>query len=113
MPACPRDSQYSSVPPPGFTGDRSTSKNTQLVELLEKVTDKYRRESHAVEQQSKQTSLLIAIMQYTLLADQISNHDRENFLQNMITIANDLLADDHQNIQTISSNDSGKRTTIR
>lgn len=96
MPACPRADEYSALPPPGFTGNNCISKSAQLIELLEKVIEKYRCEPYTVEQRAKQTDLLLSIAQYTILAGPISNDDRRRFLQQIVSIGGDLLTEDQQ-----------------
>ena len=111
MPACPRDNQYSSLPPPGFTDDSLALKRVQLIELLEKVIDKCQREPQFVEQQPKQTDLLVSIAQFTLLSTPISPNDKRDFLNNIVTIAQDLLIDENQvnNDEITLSTNSSKR----
>ena len=103
MPACPRGEEYS---PPGFTGDNCLSKSTQLMALLETVVEKYRREPRLVEQRAKQTDLLLAIAQYTILAEPISNEDRRAFLRQIVSTGGDLLMEDQP------SSDSSERTAM-
>jgi hypothetical protein len=91
MPACPRDNQYSSLPPPGFNEDILALKRVKLIELLEKVIDKCQREPQFIEQQSKQTDLLVEIAQLTLSVD-----NKREFLNNILTIGQDLLTDENQ-----------------
>ncbi|CAF0791582.1 unnamed protein product [Rotaria sp. Silwood1] len=96
MPTCPRDDQYSSKPPPGFTDDNLTLKRVQLNDLLVKVINKYQHEPQFLEQQSKETDLLIAVAQLILLPSPISSDDKRDFLHNIVTIGQDLLTDENQ-----------------
>jgi len=102
MPACPRDNQYSTLPPPGFSNDNVALKTGQLIELLEKVIDKFQREPQLIEQQPKQTNLLISIAQLTLLSTPISSDDKRDFLNNILTIGQTLLTDEN-NTELVSS----------
>jgi hypothetical protein len=89
MPACPRDNQNSTLPPPGFTDVNVKLKREQLIELLKNIIDKCQQETLFVAQQPKQTDLLISIAQLTLLP---TTNDRQEFLTNIVTISQDLLA---------------------
>jgi hypothetical protein len=104
MPECPRDNDYITKPPPGFTQDSLPLKRVQLIELLEKVRDKYQQEPQFVEQLPKQTDLLFSIAQFTLLP--ASNEGKRNFLNNIVMIAQDLLLDENQDVTmtTLPSN---------
>jgi hypothetical protein len=104
MPACPRDNQHSTLPspPPGFTDANVVLKREQLIELLKNVIDKYQQETLFVAQQPKQTDLLFSIAQLTLLS---TPNDRREFLNNIVTITQDLLADEN-NTDIASSIDS-------
>lgn len=106
MPACPRDNQNSTLPspPPGFTDANVVLKREQLIELLKNVIDKYQQETLFVAQQPKQTDLLFSIAQLTLLS---TPNDRREFLNNIVTITQDLLADEN-NTDIASSIDSCK-----
>ncbi|CAF3734825.1 unnamed protein product [Rotaria sordida] len=105
MPGCPHDDEYSSKPPPGFTDDNLTLKRVQLNDLLEQVIDKYRHDPQFIEQQSKETDLLISVAQFILLSSPISSDDKRNFLNNIVKIGQDLLIDENQvnNNEQISS----------
>ncbi|CAF4761145.1 unnamed protein product [Rotaria sp. Silwood1] len=96
MPTCPRDDQYSSKPPPGFTDDNLTLKRVQLNDLLVKVINKYQHEPQFLEEQSKETDLLITVAQLILLPSPISSDDKRDFLHNIVTIGQDLLTDENQ-----------------
>ena len=96
MPACPRDNDYSSLAPPGFTQDDSTLKRVQLVELLQKLIDKCHREPQFIDEQSKQTELLIATAQYALLPTSNPTDEKRAFIQRMIAIGQELWAHESQ-----------------
>lgn len=99
MPAGPCDDQHSSETPPGCTNDSLTLKCVKLNDLLKKLTDKYQCDVQIVEQQSKETDLLIAVAQFILTKD-----DKRDFLSNVVTIGQNLLTDEYQtnNIEEIS-----------
>jgi hypothetical protein len=107
MPACPRDNQYSTLPPPGFTDANVSLKREHLIDLLKNIIDKCQHEPSFLAQQSKQTDLLISIAQLTLLSTPISPNDRQGFLNNIVTITQDLLSDEN-NKEIVSSVDSCK-----
>ncbi|CAF4129618.1 unnamed protein product, partial [Rotaria magnacalcarata] len=89
----PRDDLYSSEPPPpppGFTDDNLTMKRVHLNDLLKELIDKYQFDSQTLEQQSRQTDLLVAVAQFIL-----SPHDKRDFLSNVVTIGQDLLTNEY------------------
>jgi hypothetical protein len=96
MPECSRDNQYSTLPPPGFTTADVALKNRPLIELLQKVIDKFQYEPEFITQQPKETNLLVSIAQLTLLSTPISPDVKRDFLNNIITIGQDLLSDENQ-----------------
>ena len=104
MPACPRDNQYSSLPPPGFNDNNSALKRVKLIESLEQIIDKCKCEPEFIDQQSKQTDLLLSIAQLTLVTNVDSKRE---FLNNILTIGQDLLTDENQTttIASLSTND--------
>ena len=97
MPACPRDNDYSSLAPPGFTQDDSALKRVQLVELLQKLIEKCHREPEFIDEQSKQTALLIATAQYALLPTSNPTDEKREFVQRMIALGQELWAHESQN----------------
>jgi len=107
MPVCPRDNQCSTLPPPGFANNNVALKSGQLIELLEKVIDKFQREPQFIEQQPKETNLLVAIAQLTLLSTPISSDDKRDFLNNILTIGQTLLTDEN-NTELVSPDQSCK-----
>lgn len=94
MPACHRGDEYSTLPPPGFTDSNVAIKNGQLIDLLKKVIEKVQNEPQLIEQQPKQTDLLVSIAQLTLLSTPISSNDKQDFLNNILTITQTLLTDE-------------------
>jgi hypothetical protein len=105
MPECPRNNEDSTLPPPGFTNTSLGVKRIQLIELLEKVLDKCQNEPDFIEQQPKQTELLVSIAQFTLLSTPMSLNEKRDFLNNIVTIGQDLLTDENQvnNTEEITS----------
>jgi hypothetical protein len=109
MPACPRDNECSMLPPPpGFADANVALKREQLIELLKKVIDKYQHEPEFVVQQPRQTDLLVSIAQFMLLSTPISSDDKRDFLNGIMTIAQDLLTIEN-NREITSSVDSCKK----
>jgi hypothetical protein len=108
MPAGPRDSQYPTLPPPGFTDVNVTLKRGQLIELLQKIIDKCRHEPQFLAQQPKETELLVSIAQFTLLSTPMSSDEKRDFLNNIMNIGQDLLTDEN-NTEIVSSVDSCKK----
>lgn len=112
MPSCPRDNQYSTLPPPpGFNETNLTIKSGQVIELLQKVIEKIHDEPQLIEQQTKQTNLLVSIAHLTLLSTPISLKDKRNFLNNILTMTQNLLTDENNNIQ-IDSRKKKKKNLV-
>ncbi|UJR15929.1 hypothetical protein I4U23_002849 [Adineta vaga] len=119
MSAYSRDNESSSLPPPGFSGDKIATKRVQLIDLLEKVIDKCQHEPQFIENRSKQTDLLVKIAEFTLLSSPVSPSDKQDFLNNLFTIGQDLFNDENQSndeeiglrITTDSSPNEVKETT--
>lgn len=97
MPACPRDNDYASLAPPGFTQDDSALKRVQLVELLQKLIEKCHREPQFIDEQSQQTELLIATAQCALLPTSNAKDERRAFVQRMIALGQELWAHESEN----------------
>lgn len=114
MPACPRDKQCSSLPPPGFAEDNTTLKRVRLIDSLEKLIEKCQREPQFIEQQPKETDLLLSIAQFVLLSPSASHIDRRTSFDNILAIGKDLLTDEEQmnNKENNSKNCSSARQTF-
>ena len=97
MPACPRDNNYASLAPPGFTQNDAALKRVQLVELLQKIIEKCQREPQFIDEQSKQAELLIATAQYALLPTSNPTDEKRELVQRMIAIGQELWAHESQN----------------
>lgn len=106
------ESTSSRSAPPGFSTNDFKSRSTQLLDLLEKITEKYQNEPEVVEQHSKQTDLLISVAQYILLPVTISKEYRHSFLRQVIKVGNDLLNEDRANLEMLPSSPSSESGNI-
>ena len=92
MPACPRDKQYATTS--ALTNANTSEKCEQVLDLLRKIMEKCQEEPLFLEQQPKQTNLLVSIAQLTLLSSSNSTtDDRRAHLNNIMNIGQDLLTD--------------------
>lgn len=106
MSTCPRDNSCSSQPPPGFSDSNATLVNVQITELLQQLINKFQNDSDSVDKLSKETNLLTVIAQLALLPKTVSPDVKQNFLNKIVTIAQDLLVNERQ----MNNNDEVSRT---
>lgn len=94
MPECPRHTNPSTLAPPGFSNTNVSIKRQNLVELLQQIIDKCQQEPTFLDQQPKQIDLLVSIAQLTLLSTPMTVENRRDFLNNILTVGQDLLSDE-------------------
>ena len=95
MTASVRNDAYLASVPPGFAPD-PISRNTNLIELLKKVIEKYTEEPQLVHELSQQTDLLFSVVQYVLLPRPSIDDDRRIFLQQIRNTADELIHEAHE-----------------
>ena len=103
MSECARDQNSSTSAPPGFSNTNVLVKRRNLIEILQQTIQKCQEEPTFLVEQPKQIDLLVSVAQLTLLSASMTVENRRDFLNNILTIGQNLLSDESGKIVSIET----------